>query len=506
MMTIDSQTTYLTQFEQHTEELMLLRSVLSTLSWDQETMMPKQGGASRARQMSALSAFHHQKLTAPSLGELLEHLQDAELELWPRAAVREIGRDRDKAMRLPERLVRELAETTSLAYEAWVQARGQSDWSQFSPWLEKVLRLKREEARCLQESDSLYDALLDHYEPGMTVQELDPLFAVLRPRLTELLTQIQASGRQPSPDLFKGHFPAAGQQNFGRRVLSAMGFQWEAGRLDRSPHPFCTGLSPSDVRITTRYSEEDFTSSLFGIIHEGGHALYEQGLDSQHYGSAACDAISLGIHESQSRLWENQVGRSQAFWEHWSAPLKETFPGQLDHLSIDTLVLGINRVEASLIRVEADEVSYGLHVILRYELEKLMIEGDLEVSDLEEAWNAKMEEYLGVVSSNDSEGVLQDIHWAHGYLGYFPTYVLGNLYSAQIFHQANRAMPDLEDNIRSGKLTPLREWLGREIHQRAKTVTAKGLIQDISDEPLSPHYFLDYLEHKFGELYELNAS
>ena len=485
---------------------MLLGSVLAALSWDQETMMPRQGGAARARQMSALSAIYHQKLTAPSLGELLEHLQDTDLELWPKAAVRELGRDRDRAMRLPERLVRELAETTSLAYEAWVQARGQSDWSQFSPWLEKVLRLKREEARCLQESDSLYDALLDDYEPGMTVQELDPLFAVLRPRLTELLNKIQASGKQPGQDLLKGHFPAAGQQELGRQVLSAMGFQWEAGRLDRSPHPFCTGLSPLDVRITTRYSEDDFSSSLFGIIHEGGHALYEQGLDSQHYGSSACDAISLGIHESQSRLWENQVGRSRAFWEHWFPHLKETFLGQLDHLSIDALVQGINRVEASLIRVEADEVSYGLHVILRYELEKLMIEGDLEVPDLEAAWNAKMEEYLGVVPSNAAEGVLQDIHWAHGSLGYFPTYLLGNLYAAQIFHQANQAMPALDDHIRSGKLLPLREWLRREIHQRAKTVTAKSLIQDISDEPLSPDYFLDYLEDKFTELYELSES
>jgi carboxypeptidase Taq len=505
MMTIDSQTTHLTRFEQHTEELMLLRSVLSTLSWDQETMMPTQGSAFRARQMSVLSALCHQKLTDPNLGELLEQLQGAELDLWPKTAVREMSRDRNKAMRLPERLVRELAETTSLAYEAWVQARGQSDWSQFSPWLEKVLRLKREEARCLQESDSLYDALLDDYEPGMTVQKLDPLFAVLRPRLTKLLNRIQGSSRQPGQDLLKGHFPAAQQQEFGRQVLSAMGFQWKAGRLDRSPHPFCTGLSPLDVRITTRYSEDDFSSSLFGIIHEGGHALYEQGLESHNYGSAACDAISLGIHESQSRLWENQVGRSRVFWEYWFTPLKKVFPGQLDHISIDTLVQGINRVEASLIRVEADEVSYGLHIILRYELEKLMIEGDLEVSDLEAAWNAKMEEYLGVIPSSAAEGVLQDIHWAHGSLGYFPTYLLGNLYSAQIFQQANKSIPELEDNIRSGKLMPLREWLGREIHQRAKTVTADRLIEDISDEPLSPHYFLDYLDHKYSQLYELNT-
>ncbi|MEE2822645.1 MAG: carboxypeptidase M32 [Acidobacteriota bacterium] len=498
-----SRETDTTQFEQQTEELMLLGSVLQTLSWDQETMMPSQGGSFRAKQISALSAFYHQKLIDPSLGALLERLQDTDLELWLQTSVREIKRQRNKAIRLPEQLVRNLAETTSLAYAAWVQAREQSDWSQFAPWLEKIIRLKREEARYLQKSDVLYDALLDHYEPDMTTQVLDTLFAVLRPRLTELLNQIQASEKQPNSHLLKGSFPASKQRDFGHQVLSSMGFQWEAGRLDRSPHPFCTGLSPSDVRITTRYSEDDFSSSLFGIIHEGGHALYEQGLGSHHYGSAACDAISLGIHESQSRLWENQVGRSRAFWEYWFTPLKDTFPGKLDHLSIDSFVRAINRVEASLIRVEADEVSYGLHIILRYELEKLMIEGDLEVSDLEMAWNTKIEEYLGIIPSNAAEGVLQDIHWAHGSLGYFPTYLLGNLYAAQIFHQAKQTLPALEDNIRNGQLIPLREWLCTEIHQRAKTVTAEDLIQDLTGSPLSPHYFLDYLEKKFGDLYEL---
>ena len=487
-------------------ELIELKSILATLTWDQETMMPTRAGPFRARQLSTLSALYHQKLTSPDMGETLERLSTEELELWPQAAVREMRREHEKAVKLPEQLVRELAETTSLAYEAWVKARQESDFSAFSPWLEKVLKLKQEEARCLQFSDSLYEALLDHYEPGMTVGRLDELFAVIRPNLTSLLHQILSASKQPDRDLLKGKFPVAQQEAFGRDVLTAMGFQWDAGRLDRSPHPFCSGLSPLDVRITTRYSEEDFCSSLFGMIHEGGHALYEQGLDPEHYGSLACDGISLGIHESQSRLWENQIARSRAFWDHWFPRLLQTFPGQLDHVSLKDFVHAINRVEASLIRVEADEISYGLHVILRYELEKQMVEGDLKVQDLEEAWNTSMKEYLEVVPSNSAEGVLQDVHWSQGAFGYFPTYLLGNLYGAQIFHQVRKEFPDLEGTIAEGNLIPLREWLGKQIHGKGKTVSAEELIEKISGKPLSSDYFLDYLKNKFTPLYGLSPD
>ncbi len=495
---------FIQSFMAQAQELTELKSVIQTLEWDQETMMPALGSPLRARQLAALSALHHQKLTSPDLGEILERLSTANLDLWPQAAVRELRREHEKAVRLPEALVRELAETTSLAHTAWVTARQKSDFAAFSPWLEKILRLKREEARCLQVSNSLYEALLDHYEPGMRVGELDELFALLRPKLTSLLQKIQASDRQPKRDLLKGEFPVAQQESFGRAVLSAMGFQWDAGRLDRSPHPFCMGISPLDVRLTTRYSEQDFASSLFGMIHEGGHGLYEQGLNREHDGSPACDGISLGIHESQSRLWENQVARSEAFWKHWLPRLQQTFADQLDHVSLQDFLHAINRVEASLIRVEADEVTYGLHVIMRYELEKQMVEGDLEVQDLETAWNSSMKEYLDIVPSNSAEGVLQDTHWSQGYLGYFPTYLLGNLYSAQIFHQAKKVFRDLEEDIGGGNLTPLREWLGEEIHRHGKTISAQELIERISGKALNAKYFLDYLEQKFGQLYGLN--
>jgi carboxypeptidase Taq len=477
-------------FMRRSRELIDIKSVLAILTWDQETMMPSRAGPFRARQFSALSALYHQKLTSPGLGETLERLGAEELELWPQAAVREMRREHEKAVKLPEELVRELAEATSLAYDAWVNARQKSDFAAFSPWLEKVLKLKQEEARCLQFSDSL--------------GRLDELFAVIRPNLTSLLQKLLSSSKQPDRDLLKGKFPAAQQEAFGRDVLTAMGFQWDAGRLDRSPHPFCSGLSPLDVRITTRYSEEDFGSSLFGMIHEGGHALYEQGLGPEHYGSLACDGISLGIHESQSRLWENQIARSRPFWDHWFPHLLQTFPGQLDHVSLEDFVHAINRVEASLIRVEADEVSYGLHVILRYELEKQMVEGDLKVQDLEEAWNTSMKEYLEVVPSNSAEGVLQDVHWSMGGFGYFPTYLLGNLYGAQIFHQVGEELPDLEENIAAGNLMPLREWLGQQIHAKGKTVSAEELIEQISGKPLDSNYFLDYIKNKFTPLYGLS--
>ena len=282
-----------------------------------------------------------------------------------------------------------------------------------------------------------------------------------------------------------------------------MGFKWETGRLDRSPHPFCVGLSPLDVRITTRYSEREFSSSFFGIIHEGGHALYEQGLNTKYYDSPACDAISLGIHESQSRLWENQIARSKPFWKYWLPNLRQIFPGQLDQLSLDDFVAAINCVKASLVRVESDEVSYGLHIILRYELERSLIEGDLQVSDLESAWNEKMNLYLGVVPPTPADGVLQDTHWSQGLIGYFPTYLLGNLYASQIFSKVQEAMPDLENDLRNGQLVPLREWLKEKIHQHGKTLTADELILDISGEPLSTHHFIDYLQDKFSQIYRL---
>jgi carboxypeptidase Taq len=493
-------------FKNRFSEITHLRTVLQALSWDQETMMPELGAPHRAAQVSTVAVLQHQRLTDPSFRELLSTLETRtdELDLWGRASIQEARRQYDRATRLPETLVKTLAETAALAYEAWVQARSESDYAAFAPWLKKIVSLKREEARCLagETAQHDYDALLDGYEPGMTVAQLDPLFAQFRPKLTALLGRIVDSGRQPVP-LPPGPYPVQAQDVFNREVLTALGFDWKAGRLDTAPHPFCSGFSPCDVRITTRYSTTEISKALFGTIHECGHALYEQGLDAQYYGLPACDAVSLGIHESQSRLWENQVGRSHDFWEFWLPRARRHFPPHFDDFSLDEFVWSINRVAATPIRVEADEVTYGLHVILRYELEKELLTGTLGVSDLEEAWNERMAMYLGFRPENAAEGVLQDTHWSQGLVAYFPTYLLGNLYAAQIFDQATKEIPDLGRSIARGDLISLREWLRRRIHRHGKTRSARELIQELTGAALSSRHFLDYLEDKFGRLYGL---
>ncbi len=491
------------EFKRRSSEIIHLRSILQSLSWDQEAMMPEAGSGHRASQVSTLAVIQHQRATDPAYGDLIAKLEDApeELDLWGKANVREARRQYDKATRLPESLVKELAETAALAYEAWVTARGESDFLAFAPWLSKMVKLKRSEAECLQAPGApLYEALLDDYEPGAKVSDLDVLFSEIRPELTSLLEKITSASRQPR-ELPAGPFPVQGQETLGREILTSMGFNWKAGRLDTSPHPFCTGFSPLDVRITTRYSNTEIAKALFGMVHECGHALYEQGLNPEAYGLPACDAISLGIHESQSRLWENLVGRSRGFWEYWFPRLRRTFPPHFDDFSLDEFVFAINKVSASPIRVEADEVTYGLHVILRYELEKALIAGELEASDLDEVWNERMLDYLRYRPANAAEGVLQDTHWSQGLLGYFPTYLLGNLYAAQLFEQAKRSMPALETMLSKAELLLLREWLRTNVHEKGKTVTADEMIEQVTGRKLNARFFLDYLQSKFGALY-----
>jgi carboxypeptidase Taq len=490
-------------FRKLTQSLADLKAMGSILSWDQETMMPSKGAATRARQRATAAAIYHEKLTDSTLTDLMKRLEDMDLASWERRCLQEMRREQAKALCVPRRLVEDLAETAATAYEFWVKARHESDFSKFAPWLGKILSLKREEAQCLNISESLYENLVDEYEPGMKESALERIFNRVHPHLTLLLERIMASPVQSRIRRFKGSFSTPAQKGFGRDVLSAMGFDWGAGRLDQSPHPFCTGFSPQDVRITTRYLQEDFSAALFGIIHEGGHALYEQGLNPTHHGLPICEAISLGIHESQSRLWENQVGRNRAFWSFWLPRLKNAFPGQLEDISHDEFILSVNLVESSPVRVTADEVTYGLHIIIRFELERALLNGDLEVKSLPTEWNQRMESYLGIRPRNDAEGVLQDIHWSHGLIGYFPTYLLGNLYAAQLMDQAVKKIPDLEKNIAAGNLMPLREWLRTNVHMLGKTLTADEMIVKITGETLNPEFFLSYLKTKFEDLYEL---
>jgi len=483
-------------FRERSRQIIHLRGVAQGLSWDQETMMPPEGAEHRAAHLSTLAVLQHERLVDPAFGAAVEALRsDDDLQPEDRAAVAEAKRQVDRATKLPPRLVAELAEHAVLCYEAWVKARKASDFQAFAPWLARMAELKRQEARCLVDSGSPYNALLDDYEPGMTTTELDSLFGRLRPALSRLLASIQQRSAQPA-GLPPGPFPRTIQEEIGKQVITAMGFDWNAGRLDVSAHPFCAGFSPRDVRITVRYFEDQFAPSFFGMIHEAGHALYEQGLNPTRYGNFDCEAISLGIHESQSRLWENQVARSRPFWSYWLPHLQKAFEPVLADVSLDEFLRAVNRVRPSLIRVEADEVSYGLHVILRYELEKQLMEDNLPATDLNEAWNARMEDYLGIRPESAANGVLQDIHWSQGLFGYFPTYLLGNLYAAQLFRQAGQSIPDLEERISTGDLRTLREWLRDNVHRLGKTVGAAELIQRVSGESLNPDYFLQYLEQK----------
>ena len=493
----------LEEFRALSRKLSDLKSVLGALIWDQETTMPARGGTFRAGQVATLASLHHERLISNRYRDLIDEAGSSCEDPWEQADVREARRLHEKARKLPPRLVSELARTTSLAYDAWVAARRDSDFPAFAPWLTRILELKRREAECLRIGETPYDALLDEYEEGATQAHLHQVFSRLRPLLTGLLERILQSGKQPRPELLTGHYPAEKQEQFGRQVLTAMGFDWDSGRLDRSPHPFCAGLTPSDVRITTRYREEDFTVAIFGMIHEGGHALYEQGLDTERYGLPATTTVSLGIHESQSRLWENQVGRSPSFWRHWYPVLQSDFPGQLDGLSLDEFLRGINRVDAGLIRVEADEVSYGLHVILRFELERELLAGNLEVAELDERWNQLMEEFLGVRPPDAASGVLQDVHWSSGLFGYFPTYLIGTIYATQFYQQALEELPDLEASIGNGNLSDLRKWLGDRIHRQGKLYQAEELVKRVTGKPMNDGQFTDYLTRKYQNLYDI---
>ncbi|NQU42979.1 carboxypeptidase M32, partial [bacterium] len=410
--------------------------------------------------------------------------------------------DYRRATRIPERLVREMSVAQSNAVAVWTQAREANDFARFQPHLERLLDLKREEADCLkEEGQTRYDALLDGYERGMTGDAIETLFAGLRDAIAPLVQQIADSPRPPDLTVLGRSFGVQAQWDFGMEVLGAMGFDFDRGRQDKSAHPFTTGLHPSDVRITTRLSAKNLASSIFSTIHEGGHALYEQGLREEDWGTPLGSTVSLGINESQSRMWENLVGRGLSFWTHFFPKLRSYFPIELQSVDLETFYRAINHVRPSLIRVEADEATYSLHIILRFELERALLDGDLAAADLPEAWGEKMQEYLGIVPTDDKDGCMQDIHWAWGLVGYFPTYALGNLYSAQFFDKARRDIGDLDDHIARGNLGVLTEWLRENIHRRGHRLLAPELVEAVTGEPLRTEPFLDYLKAKYSDLY-----
>jgi carboxypeptidase Taq len=488
------------------KELGVINSCAAILGWDHQTYMPAKGGALRGEQMAFLASLAHGKFTDPKVGELLAAVEGSDLVRDPEsdaaANVRELRRAYDRATKIPPKLVAELARVTTQAQQVWEQAKKKNDYASFKPMLEQVVNLKRQEADAVGFKDHRYNALIEEYEPGTTVAELKALFAELAAELSPLVKKIVASPKQPDKSVLERDFPVDRQKVFAEAAAVAIGFDFAAGRLDTTAHPFCSGFGPGDCRITTRYNPRFFNEAFFGVLHETGHAMYEQNLPAEHFGTPLGVACSFGIHESQSRLWENQVGRGRPFWDHFYPRLRQTFPAALADVSRDAFYFAINDVKPSLIRVEADEATYNLHIALRFELELALLSGDLTVSDLPAARNERFEALFGLKVPDDARGCLQDIHWSFGGIGYFPTYTLGNLYAAQLMDAAKRDLgPVLEDEFRCGEFGRLKEWLTTRIHKHGQRFRAGALCQLATGAPLSPKPFLSYLREKFGALY-----
>lgn len=482
-------------------EIYDLNAAEELLEWDHETHMPKRGGAGRGALLGTLAGIKHQRLTAPAMREALEACAEvAEPGSVLAAQVRCARRDVEHAVRVPEKLTRALAEVKSSALGAWQEARQAADWAPFAPLFEQTVALRKEEAAALSPDGPAYDALLDVFEPEATEAMLVPLFARLRQALAPLVHAVAERGAAIDPAPVRGEFPADAQEVFGRAVAAAVGFDFTAGTLHPAAHPFCVGINRDDVRLTWRWQEDDFRPALFGILHEVGHGLYEQGLDPEWQRTPMGEATSLGVHESQSRLWENHVGRSRGFWR-WALPrLQAQFPGAVS-CQVDALWPVLHAVEPSLIRVEADETTYNLHIAVRFELERALFGGDLSVSDLPGAWDDLYEELLGLRPPNVVEGVLQDIHWALGMFGYFPTYTLGTMAAAQLYAAAERELGDLEERFAAGAFDSLLDWLREKIHRQGGRYPGPELIERATGKPLAPDDLLAYLERTMADVY-----
>jgi carboxypeptidase Taq len=498
----------MTKLEQLKERLAAvsdLNGAASLLGWDQQTYMPPGGAAARAEQLATLGRLGHEGLIADEIGELLE---GAAAELIGNSSdsdesclVRVVRRDYEKARKVPAALVAEIARATSLGMEVWVGARKDSNFAAFLPALQRILDLQRDLAQCLGFEESPYDALLDQYEPGMKKSELVRIFSEMKVGLVPLVQLISERLDRVDDGVLRQTYPESAQWEFSLAAARRLGYDFQRGRQDKSVHPFTTSFSVNDVRITTRIDEQFLPTALFGTLHECGHALYEQGIDQNLERSPLASGASLGVHESQSRLWENLVGRSRGFWKFFFPHLQQAFKQNLRDVSLESFYRSINRVEPSLIRVEADEVTYNLHILLRFELESDLIEGRLVLADLPEAWNAGMKASLGVVPQNDAQGVLQDVHWSNGLIGYFPTYSLGNLLSVQLFEKAQAAIPGLTAQIEGGDFAPLLDWLRKNLHQHGRKFLPFQLIQRATGEALSASSYLRYLREKYSEIY-----
>jgi carboxypeptidase Taq len=489
------------KYQTHMRRVADLRSAAALLQWDQETYMPPAGAGFRGQQLATLSELAHEYFTREETGDLLAELvEQTDLTPEQHRNVELSLYDYNKSRKLSAAFVRQLTETVNKCFHSWIEARKASNFKLYENNLARLVALKQEEAALMGFPDHPYNALLNDYERGATVHMLDRLFQMVRTPLRELLRQISIRTMADNSFLHQ-HYPKQQQWEYGMKLLKEMGYDFEAGRQDISAHPFSTSFSCQDVRITTRIDENDFSNMTWSTMHELGHALYEQGLPASEYGLPLGEACSLSIHESQSRLWENHIGRSYTFWEYNYPALQQFFPQQLGNVSLKTFYEGINQVKPSLIRTEADEVTYHFHVIVRYELEKRLIEGSLKVADIPPFWNEQYDMYLGVKVPDDASGCLQDVHWSHGSFGYFPTYSLGSFYAAQFFEQAKQDDPALSGQIASGNYRPLINWLRDKIHRHGRFYTSEELCTQVCGGPLDIRYFMQYLLDKYKNIY-----
>ena len=487
------------QLKQALYDVNALGAAISMMDWDQQCFMPPGGAEARAEHVGILSRMRHELSTSEEMGNLISKAEGEAASDEERAFVRVAKRDYEMATKFPTSLVEEKSKLSSRAHEDWVTARANNDFPTFAPTLERMVEICRQEAECLGYTDHIYTALLDMYEEWATKADCDRMFDALRGPTVQLVKDIKDSDVKPDDSFLYGEWSEADQGAFTEKLVKAIGFDMERGRQDTAPHPFCTGWSVGDIRLTTRYKPY-LGSAIFGSLHEAGHGMYEQGSPMAWDRTPLAGGVSLGLHESQSRTWENIVGRSLPFWTRFLPELKDAFP-KLGDVDLETFYPAVNKVEPSLIRVEADEVTYNLHVLVRFEIECAMLTGELDVKDLPEAWNAKYEQYLGVTPESDSNGCLQDVHWSMGSIGYFPTYSLGSLYAAQFYAHIKNSYPQLESSINRGVYDSIHEWLAKNIYQYGRMYTSDELCNKATGETLQQSYFIQYLTDKYAGIY-----
>ncbi len=488
------------------EERSRLGGVIATMHWDQEVIMPKGAAENRSKQMATLAGILHEKTVDIELGRIIKELINSDMDIFTeieRCNIHEAEREYKIETKVPKELVQEIAELSSQGHHIWVKAREDNQFEQFAPTLERLVFLKKNWAKFAFPELEPYDANIDVFERGMRMGRLTPMFEIIKKELIPLIKAIKKSSVSPDVSFLEGDFSIEKQKVMGKIISKDIGFNYDKGRMDVSVHPFCGGGHPTDVRITTRYRSDRFIESIYAVIHETGHALYEQGRMDKYFDLPVSESLSMGIHESQSLFWERMIAQSPYFCEYYLDLFVKTFPEELKGISSGKLYSAINRCKPSFIRVEADEVTYPLHVILRYEIEMGLFNGSISVKDLPEIWNQKMEDYLGIRPSSDSEGVLQDVHWSGGAFGYFPSYTLGALYACQFYSRLLLDINETEKKIRGGNFSCIKKWLKDNIHNQGRLYSPDQLILLVTGEELNPDFFISYLKRKYGELYQI---